>query len=77
MKDNQKEQLFGNIYDAMQGGIPERIIVRQLVHFYKADPDYGKGAAKKLGINLNKIKPLASLSLNELIKATSEEKYKK
>ena len=38
MNDDQKEQLFSNIAAAVEG-VPERICVRQLVHFYKADPD--------------------------------------
>jgi len=33
MNDSQKEQVFGNLAKAMQG-VPERIIARQLVHFY-------------------------------------------
>ncbi|MGA2821585.1 MAG: catalase-related domain-containing protein [Anaerolineales bacterium] len=48
MDASQKEQLFSNIAEAMQG-VPERIMARQLVHFYKADPEYGRGVAKKLG----------------------------
>ena len=47
MDASQKEQLFGNLAEAMQD-VPERIIARQLVHFYKVDPDYGSGVAKKL-----------------------------
>jgi catalase len=35
-------------------GVPERIHVRQLVHFYKADPAYGRGVAAKLGMYASK-----------------------
>ena len=34
---------------AMQG-VPVEIINRQLVHFYRADPEYGIGVATKLGL---------------------------
>ncbi|MEQ9198453.1 MAG: catalase-related domain-containing protein, partial [Rhodospirillales bacterium] len=50
MDDNQKAQLFGNIAGAMQG-VPENIIRLQLGHFAKADPAYGAGVAKALGID--------------------------
>ena len=51
-------------------GIPERIIARQLVHFYKADPEYGRGVAKKLGMDMEKYVPLTKLSLKELAEKT-------
>ena len=44
-------------YDAMQDA-PERILARQLVHFYKAAPDYGRGVARKLGLDMEKLHPL-------------------
>ncbi len=50
MDDNQKAQLFGNIAGAMQG-VPENIIRLQLSHFAKADPAYGAGVAKALGLD--------------------------
>jgi len=71
MNASQKEQLFSNLYDAMQGA-PERILARQLIHVYKADPDYGRGAAKKLSLDMEKYAPRAKLSLKELIEKTSE-----
>ena len=57
MNASQKEQLFSNLAAAMQG-VPERIVVRQLVHFYKADPDYGRGVAAKLGLDMKKYRCL-------------------
>lgn len=45
----QKERLFSNIAAAMTG-VPEEIIERQLKHFDAADPDYGNGVRKALGI---------------------------
>jgi len=31
-------------------GVPIEIVNRQLVHFYRADPEYGFGVARKLGL---------------------------
>jgi len=71
MNASQKEQLFSNFADAMQG-VPERILARQLVHFYKANPEYGRGVAKKLGMDMEKYIPWAKLSLAELIEKTAQ-----
>jgi catalase len=41
-----------------RGGLsrtPRHIQERQLEHFYKADPAYGKGAAKALGIPVKEL----------------------
>lgn len=51
--DGEKDRLFSNIAAAM-GGVPENIVQRQLNHFYKADPDYALGVAKKLGLEFKK-----------------------
>lgn len=61
MDASQKKQLFSNLAEAMQG-VPERIIARQLVHFYKANPAYDRGVAKKLGRDMEKYIPWAKLS---------------
>ncbi|MEK6153160.1 catalase [Flavobacteriaceae bacterium 3-367] len=45
----QKERLFNNIAAAMEG-VSMEIIERQLAHFDKADPEYGNGVRKALGI---------------------------
>ncbi|MDE1156447.1 MAG: catalase, partial [Acidobacteriaceae bacterium] len=45
--DEQKQRLFSNIADAMQG-VPQEIIERQLVHFGKADPAYAEGVRQAL-----------------------------
>jgi len=47
--DEQKQRLFNNVRDAMQG-VPEEIVQRQLVHFHKADPEYAEGVAKALSV---------------------------
>lgn len=47
--EGQRNRLFANIAAAMDG-VPREIIERQLVHFDKADPAYGAGVRKALGI---------------------------
>lgn len=47
--DGQKQRLYSNIADAMNG-VPGEIVQRQLVHFHKADPEYAEGVAKALGV---------------------------
>jgi catalase len=49
MNAEQQGRLCQNIAEAM-GGVPENIVQRQLAHFYKADPAYGDGVAKALGV---------------------------
>jgi len=49
MTPDQRDQLFGNIAAAM-AGVPEFIQLRQIGHFLKADPAYGKGVAERLGL---------------------------
>lgn len=51
MNDEQKALLINNIAGTM-AGVSEDVIQRQLQYFFKADPAYGEGVAKALGINL-------------------------
>ncbi|MEK1952725.1 catalase [Pseudomonas sp. YNh] len=51
MSDEQKALLISNIAGTM-AGVSEDVIQRQLQYFFKADPAYGEGIAKALGINL-------------------------
>ena len=44
-----QQRLIDNIVGAMQG-VPREIQQRQIEHFSKADPAYGVGVAKGLGI---------------------------
>lgn len=53
MNPSHQGQLFSNLAESMQG-VPENIVVRQLVHFYKPDTEYGNGVAKKLGLDMKK-----------------------
>lgn len=75
MNDDQKQQLVGNLAEAMDG-VPRRIQARQLAHFYNADPAYGSGVAEKLGFDVEQVKGWAKLSLKDLIDATTEESFK-
>ena len=54
MPADARERLIGNIVGTMKG-IPQRIQELQIQHFYKADPAYGTGVAKGLGLNIDKI----------------------
>ncbi|MFV0481064.1 MAG: catalase [Campylobacteraceae bacterium] len=49
MSDDQKDQLFNNLRDAM-AGVPREIIERQLAHFKKVHVDYEAGVRAKLGL---------------------------
>ncbi|MDO8262031.1 MAG: catalase-related domain-containing protein [Gallionella sp.] len=54
MSADQKRQLVDNLVGAMKV-VPGFIQVRQLKHFYKADPDYGKGVSAVLGVDLKEV----------------------
>jgi len=54
MSPAQQRALFGNTARAMADA-PMEIKVRHIGHCLKADPAYGKGVAKALGIPLNKV----------------------
>ena len=75
MNADQKDQLHHNIAEAM-AGVPDRIKARQLVHFYKADPAYGRGVAKLVGMDMEKLIPWTMLSLSDLFDKTSAANYK-
>ena len=52
--DDAKERIFTNTANAMDG-VTEDVKVRHIRHCYKADPEYGKGVAKALNIDINNI----------------------
>lgn len=54
MPSDAQERLFGNIGRSM-AGVPEEIVVRQLCHFFRADPAYGMGVAKALCFPMEKL----------------------
>ena len=51
MSNEQKALLISNIAGAM-AGVSDDVIQRQLQYFFMADPAYGEGIAKALGVNL-------------------------
>jgi catalase len=50
MPPGARERLIGNIVASMKS-VPQRIQELQVQHFYKADPAYGTGVARGLGLN--------------------------
>ncbi|MGI9332569.1 MAG: catalase [Gammaproteobacteria bacterium] len=50
MSEPERERLMDNIARAMQG-VPANILERQVAHFSKADPAYGTGVAKRVGLS--------------------------
>jgi len=54
MTTEQKQVLFENTARAM-GDAPKEVKVRHIGNCLKADPAYGEGVAKALGISLNEV----------------------
>ena len=57
MPKDAQQRLINNIVGSLKE-TPRRIQELQLQHFYKADPAYGAGVAKGLGIDISKITAL-------------------
>jgi catalase len=55
MPADAKQRLIDNIVSSLGNGVPQRIQELQIQHFYKADPAYGGGVAKGLGLNIDAI----------------------
>lgn len=51
MKPDAKKRLISNIVGSMQS-VPKEIQERQIAHFTKADPAYGRGVAEGLGLSV-------------------------
>ncbi len=71
MTDDDRDHLIGNIV-AHLGGAQGRIQLRQTSLFYKAEPEYGRGVAEGLGLDIRQVERLAQMSQEELAKATAE-----
>jgi len=54
MAADARARLISNIVGSL-GQTPRRIQELQIQHFYKADPAYGTGVAKGLGLDINAI----------------------
>ncbi|MGR6062147.1 catalase KatA [Bacillus velezensis] len=50
MSEEERARLVGNIVSAMKPVEKEEIKLRQIGHFYKADPEYGRRVAEGLGL---------------------------
>jgi catalase len=55
MPADAQQRLIDNIVSSLGNGVPQRIQELQIQHFYKADPAYGSGVAKGLGLNVNAV----------------------
>lgn len=56
MSTEERERLVNNIVEAMKPVEKDEIKLRQIAHFYKADPEYGLGVAKGLGLAVPNLK---------------------
>lgn len=54
MTEDQQQRLISNLAGAMSG-VSKEIQLKQICHFYRADPAYGEGVAKGLGIDPSEI----------------------
>ncbi|MBK0009314.1 catalase [Priestia aryabhattai] len=52
LNEDERTRLVANIVEAMKPVEKEEIKLRQIQHFYKADPDYGKRIADGLGLSV-------------------------
>lgn len=56
MSTEERERLVNNIVEAMKPVEKDEIKLRQIAHFYKADPEYGLGVARGLGLEVPNLK---------------------
>ena len=54
MDANQQQRLFDNTAGEV-GGAEKFIQIRHIENCYKADPAYGEGVAKALGISMSEV----------------------
>lgn len=71
MDDTARANLIGNIVDHL-GGAQKRLQLRQCAIFFKADPDYGKGVAQGLKLDVAQVEKLAAMSPEERAQATKQ-----
>jgi catalase len=72
MTEDRKELLIGNTARNI-APCTVNIKYRHAVHCLRADKEYGKRMTKALGLDMKKVKALAQLQNDELIKATLSE----
>jgi catalase len=54
MTRDARERLVGNIVASM-GSVPREIQERQIRHFHKADPNWGRSVAEGLGLRTEEV----------------------
>ncbi len=69
LDDGAKHNLISNIVGHL-GNAKQNIQYRQTALFYKADAEYGIRVAEGLKLDVERVKPLASLSQKERAEAT-------
>ena len=69
MSDMDRDHLIGNIVEHL-GNAKKRIQLRQTALFYKADENYGRRVAEKIGLDVSEVASLAKMSDEERAKAT-------
>jgi catalase len=57
MTPDEKERLISNISGSLSQA-PRHIQERQLCHFFRADPAYGEGVTKAIGISVDELLPM-------------------
>ena len=60
MSPAQQRLLVGNIVGAMKGVTRRDIQLRQVTHFFKADPAYATGVAEGLGLTEQELAAVAA-----------------
>jgi catalase len=55
MPADARQRLIDNIVSSLGNSVPQRIQELQIRHFYNADPAYGTGVAKGLGLNIESV----------------------
>jgi catalase len=71
MTEEDHEHLVRNIVSHLKNA-QRRLQLRQTALFHKADAEYGERVAKGLGLSLEEVKRLASMSQDERAKATAK-----
>lgn len=69
LSDYDRTNLVKNIVTHMKNA-QKRIQLRQAAIFYKANEDYGTKVAQGLGLDVNEVKNLASMTQEERVKKT-------
>lgn len=61
MSPEEQQRLFDNTARDMEGKVTREVAIRHISNCYKADPAYGQGVAKALGISMSDVEAAVSL----------------